>query len=87
MALSQIPAGISSIHLLTIMPYLQVLEGSKVVERTGAVGKLRSVYCRDPDGNLIEYVPHCTLGHSKCPADTDSVQEYLITYNVSITQF
>ena len=33
---------------------VQVLEGSKVVERTGAVGKLRSVYCRDPDGNLIE---------------------------------
>ena len=32
----------------------QVLEGSKVVERTGAVGRLRSVYCRDPDGNLIE---------------------------------
>lgn len=32
----------------------QVLEGSKVVDRTGAVGKLRSVYCRDPDGNLVE---------------------------------
>ncbi|RMY24381.1 hypothetical protein D0867_01424 [Hortaea werneckii] len=37
----------------------QVLEGGKVVDRTGAVGRLRSVYCRDPDGNLIEYVdPH-----------------------------
>jgi len=33
---------------------VQILEGSKVVERTGAAGKLRSVYCRDPDGNLIE---------------------------------
>jgi hypothetical protein len=24
------------------------------VERTGAMGRIRSVYCRDPDGNLIE---------------------------------
>jgi catechol 2,3-dioxygenase-like lactoylglutathione lyase family enzyme len=29
-----------------------VLEGP--VERTGALGHMRSVYCRDPDGNLIE---------------------------------
>ncbi|KAF4553973.1 Hypothetical protein D9617_5g068480 [Elsinoe fawcettii] len=34
---------------------IEVLEGGKVVERTGARGQLRSVYVRDPDGNLIEY--------------------------------
>ena len=33
---------------------IQILEGAQVVERTGAVGKIRSVYVRDPDGNLIE---------------------------------
>ncbi|QDS71645.1 hypothetical protein FKW77_007494 [Venturia effusa] len=33
---------------------LHVLEGGKVVERTGARGQLRSVYIRDPDENLIE---------------------------------
>lgn len=33
---------------------IEVLEGGGVVERTGAKSKLRSVYIRDPDGNLVE---------------------------------
>ncbi|KAJ5549829.1 hypothetical protein N7535_002228 [Penicillium sp. DV-2018c] len=33
---------------------VEILEGAKIVERTGAVGRLRSIYVRDPDGNLIE---------------------------------
>ena len=31
-----------------------ILEGGGVVQRSGARGMLRSVYVRDPDGNLIE---------------------------------
>lgn len=33
---------------------VEVLEGAKVVSRTGAHGQLRSIYVRDPDGNLVE---------------------------------
>lgn len=32
---------------------VEILEGG-IVERTGATGGIRSVYFRDPDGNLIE---------------------------------
>lgn len=35
-----------------------VLEGP--VERAGALGPMRSVYCRDPDGNLIEISSYLT---------------------------
>jgi catechol 2,3-dioxygenase-like lactoylglutathione lyase family enzyme len=35
---------------------VEVLEEGKIVDRTGARGQLRSVYVRDPDGNLIEFV-------------------------------
>ncbi|MDE2515198.1 MAG: VOC family protein [Rhodospirillales bacterium] len=37
---------------------IAILEGP--VARTGALGPMRSVYCRDPDGNLVEiasYLP------------------------------
>lgn len=33
---------------------INVLEGAQVVARTGARGPMRSVYVRDPDGNLVE---------------------------------
>lgn len=33
---------------------IEVLEGGEVVDRTGALGTFRSIYVRDPDGNLIE---------------------------------
>ncbi|KAH8894634.1 Glyoxalase/Bleomycin resistance protein/Dihydroxybiphenyl dioxygenase [Thozetella sp. PMI_491] len=33
---------------------VEVLEEGKVVQRTGANGTIRSIYVRDPDGNLIE---------------------------------
>lgn len=33
---------------------VEVLEGGQVVDRKGAAGALRSVYVRDPDGNLVE---------------------------------
>lgn len=31
---------------------VEIIEGP--VHRTGTTGPLRSIYCRDPDGNLIE---------------------------------
>lgn len=33
--------------------HIEILENG-IVPRTGAVGKIQSVYCRDPDGNLLE---------------------------------
>ncbi|PYH47151.1 uncharacterized protein BP01DRAFT_292151, partial [Aspergillus saccharolyticus JOP 1030-1] len=31
---------------------IELLEGGEIVPRTGTRGKIHSVYCRDPDGNL-----------------------------------
>lgn len=40
--------------MATLQAYgVEILENG-IVPRTGAVGKIHSVYCRDPDGNLIE---------------------------------
>ncbi|UQX77522.1 VOC family protein [Mannheimia haemolytica] len=56
--------GTADLCLLTVTPLqeviyvlqrhqVEILEGG-IVPCTGAVGKIESVYCRDPDGNLIE---------------------------------
>ena len=55
--------GAGDLCFITAIPPLEViahlhdcgvtiLEGP--VERTGALGPMKSVYCRDPDGNLVE---------------------------------
>ncbi|UOP05996.2 VOC family protein [Alysiella crassa] len=56
--------GTADLCLLTSTPLNEVLRilqahhiailENGIVPRTGAVGKIQSVYCRDPDGNLIE---------------------------------
>lgn len=56
-------AGSADICFLTSTPLDEVIAQLDVcgilieagpVARTGATGPIRSVYCRDPDGNLIE---------------------------------
>ena len=43
---------VESLHTKLVHSGGEVIEGP--VERTGATGRLRSIYIRDPDGNLIE---------------------------------
>jgi catechol 2,3-dioxygenase-like lactoylglutathione lyase family enzyme len=43
---------VESLHTKLVHSGVEVIEGP--VERTGATGRLRSIYIRDPDGNLIE---------------------------------
>jgi catechol 2,3-dioxygenase-like lactoylglutathione lyase family enzyme len=55
--------GSVDICLITQVPISQVIEHLQtcgvlietgIVQRTGALGIMDSVYCRDPDGNLLE---------------------------------
>lgn len=59
----QVQAGSADLCFIVSEPLEQVLDYLKeqhlsieegIVEHTGAVGKIRSIYLRDPDGNLIE---------------------------------
>ncbi|WPH02353.1 Glyoxalase/Bleomycin resistance protein/Dihydroxybiphenyl dioxygenase, protein [Acrodontium crateriforme] len=45
---------IEQVHASWKKAGIEILEEGQIVDRTGAVGRLRSVYCRDPDGNLID---------------------------------
>jgi len=56
-------AGSDDLCFITAQPMQQVLEHFAAagvalevgpVERSGALGPMQSVYCRDPDGNLVE---------------------------------
>lgn len=47
---------------------VEVLEGEQVVNRTGANGLIRSVYVRDPDGNLVELVSTTPLTTTIVPS-------------------
>ena len=43
---------VESLQTKLVLLGIEIIEGP--VERTGATGRLRSIYIRDPDGNLIE---------------------------------
>lgn len=56
-------SGSADFCFITPTPIMEVVEElneknvpviTGIVERTGALGRIRSIYFRDPDGNLIE---------------------------------
>ncbi len=56
---------VSETPLEIVMAHLQrcgVAVESDPVDRTGAMGRIRSIYIRDPDGNLLEISNYCLSG-------------------------
>lgn len=56
-------AGAADLCLITDLPITQVIDHIRatgveieagIVQRTGAIGIIQSIYIRDPDGNLLE---------------------------------
>ena len=47
-----VPESAESLQTKLVQLGVEIIEGPVV--RTGATGRLRSIYIRDPDGNLIE---------------------------------
>jgi catechol 2,3-dioxygenase-like lactoylglutathione lyase family enzyme len=68
--------GSADLCFITALPLSQVLAHlqtvgvaieSGIVERTGALGAIASIYLRDPDGNLLEISNELPLSNSARP--------------------
>ena len=72
--------GSSDLCLITSLPLEEFIEHLRAleveimianVERTGAIGKIRSVYFRDPDGNLLEVASYNSSAYTVAESDSN----------------